>query len=57
MVDTRRVIVMCTDDAEKALATVDSLRRQHKPATIAEVRFMQEPPATIYKWCVYYLKD
>lgn len=56
-VDTMRVIVKCTDDAQEALNLVNEYRLKNKPATMSEVRHMQDPPMTVFKYCVYYLKD
>lgn len=48
---------MCTDDPQEGFEKVNEYRKKNKPATMAEVKFMQDPPRTVYRWCVYYLKD
>lgn len=49
------VIALCTDDENEAFRLLCSLHMKNDgmPWDMAEVRHMQEPPHTRFKWCVF----
>jgi hypothetical protein len=51
-----RVVWCCTDDLEEAVKVAAKLKAQGKRAGFAEVQKMLDPPKTVYKYCVFYLK-
>jgi hypothetical protein len=53
-VEVDRRIGTTTDDPEEAFQYLQEKRREGEDGwDMAEVRFMEDPPRTIHKWCVF----
>jgi hypothetical protein len=49
-----RRIGTTTDDPEEAFQYLQEKRREGEDGwDMAEVRFMEDPPRTVHKWCVF----
>lgn len=57
MDESKRVIVECVDDVIVASRKARKLRRDRKNAGFAMVSQMNNPPKTVYKYCVFYFKE
>lgn len=57
MEESNRVIVTCVDNIVEAYRKARELQAENKKAGFADVLQMNNPPKTVYRYCVFYFKE